>query len=556
MRPLYDPLFILGSVTFSDRRTDSDRRAEGAWAARFTDPAGAGAWVQASLPDPALRPCAQVVLAFLRWRAGELVSALDQVMQAEATLRERGNERWLARALSMLAVLAGESGQAERALRLLQEQLELVRRLGDVEMQASAYNDFGVQIGWDDPERALTYYQRAFDLLEEQGVPGGASPYPGIHGIAALNIAEIHLLRGRDAAGEAMTDRGGDLLEQARAWTFWPGYVTLRVKLLSRQGRLDDARELIRDAFARLGEPPRPDGLAGPPLTEPAQLLHAAAAHLEFEAGDPRRALEWLGGLEDWPNVRPELLPEFLDLRARIEAAGGDHAAAYRTARQLLAVTEARHAAERDTQIKQLEVLHRTELAVQQSHEAQRAAQHLREHLRELQALRGQLEKLSSTDDLTGLGNRRQFEQHRAQLEAGDAVLLIDIDHFKRVNDTYGHAAGDVTLQVVARRVRSALRRSDRAYRHGGEEFTVLLRGVGETFLLEVSERIRQAVSAGPVPGPDVTVTVSIGAAILTGVNDAGALERADRALYRAKQQGRDRTCLARPEDAAGPVPG
>ncbi|MCD0164824.1 GGDEF domain-containing protein [Deinococcus sp. 12RED42] len=540
-------------MTFSDRRTDSDRQAEQAWAARFTDPAGADAWVQASLPDLTLRPCAQVVLGFLRWRAGELVGALDQVMQAEVTLRERGDERWLARALSMLAVLAGESGQAERALRLLQEQLELVRRLGDVEMQASAYNDFGVQIGWDDPERALTYYQRAFDLLEERALSGGASPHPGIHGIAALNIAEIHLLRGRDAEGEAMTGRGGELLEQARAWTFWPGYVTLRVKLLSRQGHLDDARQLIRDAFARLGERLDP---RGPPLTEPAQLLHAAAAHLEFEAGDPQRALEWLAGLEDWPNVRPELVPEFLDLRARIEAAGGDHAAAYRTARQLLAVTEARHAAERDTQVKQLEVLHRTELAVQQTREAQRAAQHLREHLRELQVLRGELEKLSSTDDLTGLGNRRQFEQHRAQLEPGDAVLLIDIDHFKRVNDTFGHAAGDVTLQVVAARVRGVLRRSDRAYRYGGEEFTVLLRGVGEPFLLEVSERIRQAVVAGPVPGPGVTVTVSIGAALLTGVNDPGALERADQALYHAKQQGRNRTCLARPEGAAGPVPG
>ena len=77
--------------------------------------------------------------------------------------------------------------------------------------------------------------------------------------------------------------------------------------------------------------------------------------------------------------------------------------------------------------------------------------------------LRGQLEKLSSTDDLTGLGNRRQFEQHRAQLEPGDAVLLIDIDHFKRVNDTFGHAAGDVTLQVVAARVRGVLRLAGRS---------------------------------------------------------------------------------------------
>ncbi|MGM9322591.1 diguanylate cyclase [Deinococcus aquaticus] len=528
--------------------------AEQAWSLRFTDPGEACA-LAGRLADGAAHACppeglrqgayAQVVLGFLSWRDGNLLHSLEQVTQAETTLRALNDERWLVRALSVQAVLLGDLGEGERALRILQEQLELVRRTGDLEMEASANNDFGVQISWDDPARALHYYQRAYDLLE-----GADPPHPSIQGIAALNMAEVHLQQQNLDLGDALTERGGQLLLEAQAWSFWPFYVTLRATALVREARFGDARTLISEAFTRLGDHQSAAGQPGPDPIEPVQVLRITAARTEYGSGRPDRALMWLSDMETWTTTRSELKIEFLDLRASIQAELGDHAAAYRSVRQLLDVSRARHAYERDTQIKSLEVMHRTDLAVQQSREAEQAAQQLREHLAQLQTLKGQLEKLSTTDELTSLGNRRQFEYDRALLAPDDAVLVVDIDYFKRVNDTHGHSAGDVTLREVADRISGALRRSDRAYRYGGEEFTVILRGVGCAHLLEVAERIRVAVAAAPITAIRDTVTVSIGAATVGGRTPDGTLGAADRALYRAKNEGRNRISVDAPPPA------
>ncbi|GGR73156.1 hypothetical protein GCM10008959_38200 [Deinococcus seoulensis] len=526
--------------------------AEQAWSLRFTDPGEASALAgQLTGADAAQRAQAQVVQGFLLWRAGDLLRSLEQVTQAEATLRDLNDERWLARALSMQAVLLGDVGEGERALRILQEELELVRRIGDTEMEASANNDFGVQIAWDDPERALQYYQRAYDLLDRAD-----PPCPSIQGIAALNMAEVYLQRQQLELGDALTERGGQLLHQAQAWSFWPFYVSLRATCLTREGRFDEARTLIREAFTRLGDHQSAAGQPGPDPIESVQMLRTTAARTEYDSGHPDRALAWLRDMETWPGTRSELKIEYLDLRASIQAELGDHAAAYRSVRQLLDVSRTRHAYERDAQIKSLEVLHRTDMALQRSREAEQAAQHLREHLTQLQTLKGQLEKLSTTDELTGLGNRRQFEHDRALLHPDDAVLVIDIDYFKHVNDTHGHSAGDVTLREVADRISGALRRSDRAYRYGGEEFTVILRGVGNTHVLEVSERIRVAVAAAPITAIHDTVTVSVGAAVVGQRSPDEILGAADRALYRAKNSGRNRTSVEPAHPPGGTRPG
>ena len=188
-----------------------------------------------------------------------------------------------------------------------------------------------------------------------------------------------------------------------------------------------------------------------------------------------------------------------------------------------------------------------------------------REH-RELQALRGELESrvrertteletanrrlglLSRTDALTGLGNRRSFfESASVHLGRHDAALLmIDIDHFKRVNDTHGHDAGDVALRAVADALRGGLREGDLLARWGGEEFIAM---VDATEAVACAERLRHAVAACVIniDDADLRLTVSIGLAHApcSSVLEAG-IANADRALYRAKQAGRDRVVAAR----------
>jgi diguanylate cyclase (GGDEF)-like protein/hemerythrin-like metal-binding protein len=167
----------------------------------------------------------------------------------------------------------------------------------------------------------------------------------------------------------------------------------------------------------------------------------------------------------------------------------------------------------------------------------------------ELREALDQLEQAAGTDRLTGAWNRRRFEDGAAQLMAlasrrGDALSFIffDLDHFKRVNDTFGHEAGDAVLAQVAATVTSQLRASDALARWGGEEFLVLCPATTLSGATILAEKIRQAVAARPVPGVG-QVTLSLGVAQQLAEESLEAfLARADGAMYRAKERGRNRT--------------
>jgi diguanylate cyclase (GGDEF)-like protein len=182
------------------------------------------------------------------------------------------------------------------------------------------------------------------------------------------------------------------------------------------------------------------------------------------------------------------------------------------------------------------------------------------------------LEQLSRTDALTGLTNRRRFlelceqEMGRARrYGTGFAVVLVDLDHFKAVNDTRGHLAGDRTLAVVAQVLQKSLRDLDTAARYGGEEFALLLPGTDSAGAAEVASRCLRRIAKQPIDageGPSLHVTASMGVAAhpdaaVGRIEDL--LRRADGALYRAKEEGRNRVIVAEPSrrattEQSGPV--
>jgi diguanylate cyclase len=177
-----------------------------------------------------------------------------------------------------------------------------------------------------------------------------------------------------------------------------------------------------------------------------------------------------------------------------------------------------------------------------------------------LQALVDALCKLSSRDALTGLANRRQFELALAAemdrvARAGEEALLLmlDIDHFKRVNDTHGHPAGDAVIRAVARALTESVRPMDTPARIGGEEFAVILPSCKPADGMRVAERIRGRIESEAIeaaPGLVLRVTVSIGGAFAAPwVRSTAALwiERADQKLYSAKGSGRNCTHLETP---------
>ena len=175
---------------------------------------------------------------------------------------------------------------------------------------------------------------------------------------------------------------------------------------------------------------------------------------------------------------------------------------------------------------------------------------------------RARLMRSGFTDVLTGWHNRRYLtvrlgeELARARRDGARLVcLMLDIDHFKRVNDSWGHAAGDAVLREIAQRIESQVRASDIAARYGGEEFVVLLPGTDVESALLLAERIRMSVSATPISlpnGESLTMTASIGISEVQPAPEADDLKtigdsliaRADVALYAAKAAGRDRVIV------------
>jgi diguanylate cyclase (GGDEF)-like protein len=177
-------------------------------------------------------------------------------------------------------------------------------------------------------------------------------------------------------------------------------------------------------------------------------------------------------------------------------------------------------------------------------------------HLNAQLVARARLEWMATYDALTGVYNRRFVLEQLQRLvkmarryDQPFGVVLLDVDHFKRVNDRRGHAAGDEVLQTVCAVTRRCIRDVDVLGRYGGEEFLVLLPNADREEAVAVAERIRGAVRAAraPVAGDPLRVTVSLGVSVpAPGVEDAASLiAAADAALYAAKRGGRNRVCAA-----------
>jgi len=164
----------------------------------------------------------------------------------------------------------------------------------------------------------------------------------------------------------------------------------------------------------------------------------------------------------------------------------------------------------------------------------------------ELEAAQAAADRTAAQDALTGLGNRRQFDRQIATVDESYALVLIDVDHFKTINDTFSHQTGDRILTEVAMVLRAHCRAEDTAVRLGGDEFALFLRA-DPAGAAQVAERIREVLAARDWSGfgADLRVTLSIGVAqCVRGMDGATLYDRADRQLYTAKRRGRDQVAV------------
>jgi diguanylate cyclase (GGDEF)-like protein len=174
--------------------------------------------------------------------------------------------------------------------------------------------------------------------------------------------------------------------------------------------------------------------------------------------------------------------------------------------------------------------------------------------------LLAQVKALAAADGLTGVANRRTFDGRlAAEIErsvrsgAPLSLLLFDVDHFKRLNDTHGHQAGDETLQRVAKTLSAGARTIDLVARYGGEEFALVLPGTDAATAAHVAERLRGAIA--DMPGsPAITASLGVASFPDAALNAADLIAAADEALYAAKQEGRNRVGVSRRTSPPSPA--
>ncbi|MFB9992257.1 diguanylate cyclase [Deinococcus oregonensis] len=467
--------------------------AERAWAHRELNPVWARQWALAELD----LPVRGVVLAYLDWRTGAYDAASAQIVAALSELTEP--DVWRSRALNIQAGLLMVRLDFGAAHALYTEQLAVAQGCGNQLELAHAKHDLALSLLDLDSARAVPLLHESLTLFEQCSASEQA-------GVAHLNLGMVYQRRGHVGEAEQhyalAVKRGQD------------GYAVLHILALAQlvvlhvqQGQLAAAQL----HFGQLDQLPQSQDIeaeverarASVLLTQ--ELSRVRWAQNRGEGG-------WQDSAREQQDVLQTLDPATLAL-AMIGQANARHAQRLAELEASLAQAEAQHAA---------------------------------------------AERRSITDLLTGLHNRQHLmTEGELRLVAGTTcapaqAAMIDVDRFKRVNDTHGHATGDVVLRDIAALLKAHALPGDLVARYGGEEF-VLVRSVGQPSLVPTLEAFRLAVQDHA--WTTRPVTVSIGLTLVPGDPLDAALDRADQLMYAAKRAGGNRLRHDLPRDSTSSGP-
>ncbi|MCA9836609.1 MAG: diguanylate cyclase [Trueperaceae bacterium] len=474
-------------------------------------------------------------LAFLEDHYGE---ALAKAVEAQTILENSYDRTWLSRVYNVLGTTFSHLGERSKAIDYLYKQINLSQSLNDKENEASGYNNLAIANLNIDADKALTYYHQALSLLRELG--NRKSEAVTIH-----NIAECLINKGMNSEAKPYAQHA---LKIARE-------LELKHIEISALG-------LLGKVFVAEKEP-------GKALTYLETALAAASSyHPKQESiilkclGDfyleQNQAPAALGALEKALN-----LCEASSHKARIYACHESLAKAYEkiaSYKQALThyqkfhqIKEAAFREENEQKVRSLEVLHRTEVAKREAELQKQKNTELQRYVAKLESLNEQVKQLSLRDPLTGVYNRRYLLEHGVKLFSQAqrynrplSSIILDVDHFKRVNDSFGHGVGDSVLKELAKLLSHSLRNADILARYGGEEFVILMPETKLENAYLACERLRKTVETHPWQNihPELRITISIGLAADISLPDYNALiELADSKLYEAKRNGRNRIC-------------
>ena len=496
------------------------------------------AWGLADEAAPDLRLRVGRLLLHFRYRSGALWALVDDGLRVLPLMRDsRVPVGELIDTLRMVVLGAADVGRFEEAMALGHEAHRLALEANDRPRLSLAINALGCvfeRIGdpWHAERLLLDALAQARDCADRHATSAA------LNNLMAINVGAFYLLHDSADPGEAqrLMQRSLPYAEEAMAMAeamsdpFYQAFVRgNRGEVLTHLGRLDEARPDIEASAALC----RDGG-----FDAQAWRIACSMGELLLREGRPAQALQQLQAA-----LQASAEADARMTRLRL------HHAAWRAAREVGQTQQALDHLEQYQRLERARMLSqlrgRSQLFVttveaeQVRLEARRAGE---------RAVRAEVS--ARVDQLTGLGNRRELEQRWPpmvqRLADGQlplAMAMLDLDHFKQVNDRFGHAVGDAVLVALAKLLRDNTRDDDLIIRTGGEEFLLVLPEVDLIGALHVCDRMRQRVAAHgwELLCPSLQVTVSVGLTAAPPYEQRTLIQRADAALYEAKRTGRNR---------------
>ena len=475
---------------------------------------------------------AKVVSAYLAFRMGFMVQALAESSQAIVVLQNQNAKAWLARAMNARLCVTLELGEFAAAEIAFEEQLRLSHEIGDLELEGSALHDFGMMTSIRSPELAEPYLKTALEVFIRGDVRDGQA-------FAKVNLASLYEQLEKFDLAHKLLEETLDLVKFENIPLIVTSVQVQQGRLALLQGNFKHAKIVLEDALERAfrtGE--RTLWEAVPPLVK---------VYLHFQRPmDAIALLEYHLKLLQQTGMRPfevdahQLLAEVLESIGEYQKALVHYKTHMTLYRQMFSKTHEEHT-------RALGVLVRTQIAEREAEVERQKNVELRETLEQLERLNQQIVDISFTDELTGIRNRRYLMTHGAtqmrEARGTDfSIAMLDLDHFKRINDTLGHDGGDRVLCEFVNVLQAQLRSQDTLARFGGEEFALLLPHTSPHAAYEVLERIRKVMSnrtwESLPAGQKVTFTAGVSES--SDGDLMNALRQADTLLYMGKSKGRD----------------
>ncbi len=437
-------------------------------------------------------------LCWAYWGLDNFTEAIKAGLQAQELAREIDDQEFEADLSNNLGLAYKRSGNYELGYKAYITALSISRSLGDQVRQSKALNNIALAyICQEKYEKALAYAKECQKLVVEDAV---------LNGYTLLGL-------GRAYAGLKQSKFALDYLQKA-----------LQIGRTHENSLLSiDALHTIGEVFYALHQPEK----AVDHLLQAIALAEKTNTDLYAFQGH-------------------ETLSKIYEDQAELNLA-------FKHYKKFHAIKERVFNDKNASRLQSLEVLHQVEAARREAEISQLRNIELEYEILERERTKKKLQRLAITDELTGLYNRRHFMdkaeyeiQRAIRANSHLAIVVIDIDRFKSINDTYGHAGGDQALVICSRIFKENIREIDLVSRFGGDEFTILLPNAERFLAIKIMERIRAKIASpiciGQTP---LVLNISAGIACLNSQHDTvdSLLDRADQALYQAKSAGRDRIC-------------